>query len=144
MFFLFSKLRFFLKKILLLFSICGVAYLGNNSHTYKVLGDFISKSVLMDDSQKSSIFWYELAAQKGCMGSKVILADYYYNDKNDPANLNKAFTFYQEAAKQGNVRALNQISYMYFTGEGVNKNILKAKFWYQKLENSQRSWLLKD
>ena len=61
--------------------------------------------------------------------SYIALADKYYETEGDN---DKAFKFYQLAAKQGHVKAFNRLGVMYRNGEGVSENLHLAKGWFQK------------
>lgn len=58
----------------------------------------------------------------------------YYSIEKD---YSKAFKFFEKAAEYGNAYAQRMLAWMYYYGEGVNQNLVKAKEWYDKfpLEN---------
>ena len=53
---------------------------------------------------------------------------YYYNRNNDK----QAFYWFQNAAKQGEVKAQSFLGLMYERGQGVPKNYKQAIYWFQK------------
>jgi len=59
------------------------------------------------------------------------LAACYKNGKGTERNLEKAFYWYQKAAKNGNNDAMNSLAICYTYGVGTEKNSEKAFYWYQ-------------
>ncbi|RGB28198.1 kinase-like domain-containing protein [Rhizophagus diaphanus] len=67
------------------------------------------------------------------------LAICYYNGEGTEKNLEKAFNWYQKAAKNDNNDAMKSLVTCYENGEGTEKNLEKAFYWYQKVvENEVR------
>ncbi|GBC07421.1 hypothetical protein RclHR1_07450009 [Rhizophagus clarus] len=60
------------------------------------------------------------------------LTIYYEKGKGIEKNLEKAFYWYQKAAENGNVVAMDNLVICYYNGEGVEKNLEKAFYWCQK------------
>ena len=68
-----------------------------------------------------------------------MLAILYYNGEGTEKNLEKSFYWYQKAAENGHIHALNNLAVCYDYGEGTEKNLKKAFYWYQKAaENKKR------
>lgn len=49
-----------------------------------------------------------------------------------PQNNQKAFTYFEKAANEGDVFAQNEVAYMYAAGKGTHKDSAKALMWYKK------------
>ncbi|RIA83385.1 hypothetical protein C1645_833896 [Glomus cerebriforme] len=93
------------------------------------------------------------AAENGDKSAMNNLATCYYNGKGTEKNLEKAFYWYQKAAEDGNEAAMinlaalaesgnkvamNNLANCLFNGEGTEKNLEKAFYWYQKAaENNE-------
>lgn len=56
--------------------------------------------------------------------------------KNDYHDTKKAFPWFLRAAEHGDVRAQTVVGSMYWQGEGVNGNPMKAMFWLEKAANA--------
>ncbi|PKC01413.1 HCP-like protein [Rhizophagus irregularis] len=61
---------------------------------------------------------------------------YYHYGEGTEKNLEKAFYWYQEAAKNGDKKAMNNLGRCYYDGEGTEKNLEKAFYWYQEVAES--------
>ena len=57
----------------------------------------------------------------------------YYLGKGVPQNHYEAATWFQKAAKQGDLTAQMQLGFMYFDGEGVPQNYTEAADWFRKV-----------
>lgn len=55
----------------------------------------------------------------------------YYDGSLLKKDLNKAFIFFERAALRNDPLAQNNVGWMYEHGEGTQKDIDKAKYWYQ-------------
>ena len=53
------------------------------------------------------------------------VANYYFEGKNTPKDLDKAVYYYSIAANQGHIEAIYSLGYCYAVGDGVEKNISK-------------------
>ena len=56
----------------------------------------------------------------------------YYNGRGVKKNYNKAFMWYEKAAKQGVAMAQFNLGDVYYKGRGVKQNYKKAFEWYEK------------
>ncbi|GBC14530.2 kinase-like domain-containing protein [Rhizophagus irregularis DAOM 181602=DAOM 197198] len=76
---------------------------------------------------------YQKAADNGYKLAFYRLATYYYyNGKEMGKNLEKAFYWFQKAAENGDIAAMNNLAKCYENGEGTEKNLEKTFNWYQK------------
>jgi len=50
----------------------------------------------------------------------------------EDADFQGAFSCFQEAAKKGLIKAMYDLGYMYYSGEGVKKSHKDAKYWLEK------------
>ena len=92
--------------------------------------------------------WWRKLAEKGDKTALHVHGLIYYWGVLVPRDLNQAFDCLMKAALQHNPYVHFRIGHMYEFGEGVRKNSLKAKYWYDKvaegMENPIRSefWFL--
>lgn len=61
----------------------------------------------------------------------------YYSIEKD---YSKAFKFFEKAAEYCNEYAQRMLAWMYYYGEGVNQNLVKAKEWYDKFPLKDQSF----
>src|SRR5688572_30400430 len=72
--------------------------------------------------------WNQELVDNGHINAQYNLAQKYYEEKN----LEKAFYWYQKAAKNEDINAQNNLGWLYQNGFGTEKNLEKAFYWYQK------------
>lgn len=79
------------------------------------------------ETQEEYIARMEKQAQEGDLKTQKALAYVYLYGKNGfPSDKQKAFTYYEMAAEQGDSTALNNLGSLYFNGIGVPVNYKKA------------------
>ena len=79
------------------------------------------------ETQEQYIARMEKLAEEGDLKTQKALAYVYLYGKNGfPLNKQKAFTYYEMAAEQGDSTALNNLGSLYFNGIGVQVNYQKA------------------
>src|SRR4051794_12837487 len=81
---------------------------------------------------KECINSLEKSAENGNKVAMFNLANKYYNSEGIEKNLEKAFHWYQEAAKREHVEAMFNLAKRYYNGEGTEENLEKAFHWCQK------------
>ena len=74
----------------------------------------------------------------GCGGTDVgLLGGFdFLGKKYDANNMEKAVEWYQKAAEQGNINAMNELANMYENGLGVDQDEEKAAEWHAKAEEA--------
>jgi len=73
--------------------------------------------------------------KNGSIEAAYYLGLIYQNGDGEPKDENKAFEWYQKAAKSGHAKSQHKLSAMYITGRAVNKNITSAIYWLNKAAN---------
>lgn len=56
----------------------------------------------------------------------------YLFGRGVPQSDSTAFSYFQQAAQQGDKYAQNEVAFLYAAGKGTTKNYQQAYFWYQK------------
>lgn len=86
-------------------------------------------------SEDESYKWYRKAADQGLAeGQCAVALHFRFSNKNET----EATKWFLLAAEQGHEFSMNEIAYCYRNGIGVEKNELKAKEWYQRLEDFKK------
>lgn len=112
----------------------------SSNHLYE-LAEWEREGARNEEKAKS---FYEAAASKGHAGAcyKLGLACQSKNKEEYVHWLTgtliakdekKAFILYEVAAKNNVVRAQQTLSTMYATGQGVNKDMIKSKYWLDRV-----------
>ncbi|SEM35259.1 hypothetical protein SAMN05216500_1301 [Acinetobacter sp. DSM 11652] len=73
----------------------------------------------------------EFSVENDFLPSITELGVQYYDGKIIRKDNNKAFHYFQLAANMNDSLAQNNLAWMYEHGEGVEKNMVKAKYWYK-------------
>lgn len=60
----------------------------------------------------------------------------YLFGRGVPQSDSKAFSYFQQAAQQGDKYAQNEVAYLYAAGKGTPKNYQQAYHWYRKASNA--------
>ena len=115
-------------------------------------------SEIIDQDYKEAIKWLSMAAKQGHDDAQYFLGDMYLKGNGVKQNKYTAFEWFKKAADSGEMLAildlksefgitenseeaeieavrgnlLLELGNMYYNGEGVKKNYLKAAEWYQK------------
>lgn len=81
------------------------------------------------------------SAKKGDAVNQANLGFFYISGGNGlKRDVEKALYWYKKSAKQGNLKALTDLGWIYKTGFGVEKNLTQSYIWYSKaLANGERS-----
>ena len=88
------------------------------------------------DFQKASL-WLRQAAGQGYILAQYYLGDIYFTGgEGIKKDFQKALSLWTEAAEQGLSIAQFRLIGMYSKGEGVEKNLGKARFWYEKFRET--------
>lgn len=76
---------------------------------------------IYEAGSEESLYWLNKAAENNNLQAIMYLASYYHNQ-----DINKAIYYYQKAAKLNDSQAMLELSYLYESGEGVEKDDKKA------------------
>src|SRR5580704_10295129 len=68
--------------------------------------------------------------------STTDMGERYLLGRGVPQNNAKAFSYFTQAANEGNPFAQNELAYMYAAGKGTKRDDAKALFWYRKAANN--------
>jgi len=109
------------------------------------LGVFYLKgNKLFERDEYKAVLWFTLAAQQGYAPAQYNLAECYYNGKGvnkeidkqhqyfrraTPDELGQAYIWYSKAAEQGHIVAQYNLARLYYSGEGVERDISEAIEW---------------
>lgn len=110
-----------------------------NTELYKevlyIIGDLYNYSGYKNYNKALEYF------EKACKNNKKEGCTSYQRLKKE----NIKFEEYQKLANQGNAKAQEEIGFMYQQGEGVQKDLKKANYWYEKAANQglelAQNWL---
>lgn len=75
---------------------------------------------------------YENLAKEGNSDAQLILADIYFKALSGTYDTKKSFEWTKKSADNGNVSAMYNTGFKYYTGTGVQKSIENAKKYYLK------------
>ncbi|EPH31209.1 hypothetical protein GCM10025882_22250 [Acinetobacter gyllenbergii] len=75
---------------------------------------------------------YENLAKEGNSDAQLILADIYFKAMSGTYDAEKSFEWTKKSADNGNISAMYNTGFKYYTGVGVQKNIENAKKYYLK------------
>lgn len=78
----------------------------------------------VEENADQALYWAKLAAEQG---DKYLAEVYYYCFED----FNQAFNGFNQSAQQGDAKAQAWLGYLYLNGEGVDKNIQQANYWYK-------------
>ncbi|MBL4803096.1 MAG: sel1 repeat family protein [Emcibacter sp.] len=78
-------------------------------------------------AQKPIVDQAKTWAEGGNVALMVWLGDNYYTGNQLPKRFENAITWYSKAAKKGDVSAQFNLGYMYFDGQGVKRNLIRAR-----------------
>lgn len=81
------------------------------------------KGVKLDEKQR--IKWFLVAAQSGNEKAQRAIASHYYSEKQ----YDKSLTWYRKLASNGDLFAMRQISFFYYCGEGVERDVKQTIAW---------------
>lgn len=76
-------------------------------------------------NEEKAIYWFTKAAEQGHAESARWLGDFYSEKKNHE----KASYWYTKGAEQGDTKAKYHLGINYYFGNGVPKDVAKAKHW---------------
>lgn len=107
------------------------AELGNIEAAELVTQAYMSGDGVEPD-YKEAITHLVTRAQNGDNRAQVIVGNYYYNGIGFRKNLYRAFYWFQEASKQGNLEGLKRCADLLLEGEGCRRDPLKAVDYYHK------------
>ena len=98
-----------------------------------IIGQFYMRgvndgSLKLEKNEEEGLKWMEASAQGGLLKAQKDLG-YYWRDKEE---YQKAFTYFQSAAENGDAEAQNELGVMYSRGQGTEKDDAKAIELYQK------------
>jgi TPR repeat protein len=106
------------------------ANLGNNRAQCNLALMYKNEHFMKDDGK---VFELSKKCSEGKHSGGINLLGYCYNNGiGTDVDTQKAFELYQEAANLGNKVAQYNLANMYQNGEGVEKNMSKAIYWYKK------------
>lgn len=63
------------------------------------------------------------------------MGERYLLGRGVPQDNKKAFTYFEQAAAEGDVFAQNELAYMYAAGKGTPRDNVKAFHWYKEAAN---------
>ncbi|MGX2956289.1 tetratricopeptide repeat protein [Ursidibacter arcticus] len=90
---------------------------------------------LRQNDKQQAVYWYQKAAQQGDVESQFNLGFMYKMGLDDQ----QALYWWQKAAQQGNAKAQHYLGDMYYGGNGVKKDIKKARsLWQQACKQGYR------
>lgn len=77
--------------------------------------------------------YFLIASELGNSDSMLMLANFYIKGEGIEKNTDEAIKWYLKSADKRNVRAMEQLGYIYSNGlYGFNRDFKKAFFWYEK------------
>jgi len=85
----------------------------------------VACSVSKKEAGQTAVHRYALDEVNTHKGQRYLLG------RGVPKNSEKAFQYFQQAAKHGDPFAANQIAYLFAAGKGTTKNYLEAMKYYQ-------------
>ncbi len=91
-------------------------------------------AILYDNEKRyaeGNALFLELA-EKGHVGSQVILGDSYFTGDGIDLNYEQAFVWYKKAAETGDDSAQFSLAEAYHTAEGEWQDLKSAIYWYEK------------
>lgn len=94
-----------------------------------ILGVFYVYKTPYQDFRKAKMY-LEKAASHGMWCSEYILGAGYENGAFGGVDYNKAYYYYERAAKKGSALAARDLATMLYWGNGCNENHREAKKWY--------------
>lgn len=80
----------------------------------------------VDKAPQEAVVWFERAAQQGDKDAIINLAEMYYTGQEINVDYDKALKLFTEADEKGASRAARYLSWIYYNGQGVATNCLKA------------------
>jgi TPR repeat protein len=84
-------------------------------------------------SDKNAALYYEAAVEAGDVFAKYTLATWIYKGRGGlTVDKERAFRLQQEAASAGHPAAMFNVGAHYMSGEGVDRDIIKAMEWFDK------------
>ena len=117
--------------------IYGEGYIYNNLYDNNVN---INKYVTKNYTQ--SLYWYKKAAENGNAEAQLHMGlSEFYTDKKENK---KAFEWFLKSAKQENAFAQKWLGMMYEDGNGCQRDLNKALYWYKKAYENGHPEVKKD
>ena len=103
---------------------------GHIEAMYTVGMMYLEGEIVQQDSNKA-LKWLKKAAEAGYLDAQYNLGVIYNKDKYDvPADSDKAIKWYIICGEQGHLEALLNLGRIYATGQGVEKDYIKAYVWW--------------
>ncbi|AEF84057.1 Sel1 domain protein [Treponema primitia ZAS-2] len=78
--------------------------------------------------------WYKKSAEQNYSKAQYKLGLYY----EDQDEMDEAFKWYLKAAENGHIESMESLAFCYEKGEGIDKDLEKAKEWYSKAKNMKK------
>jgi TPR repeat protein len=102
---------------------------GNPGAQY-FLGEIYDKGQGVEVDKRAAFYWYSQAAEMGNENAQQSLAIFYLDGTGGASkSLSEAFRWFDKAAHQGLGYSQFMLCWMYFYGQGVEKNNEKAYCW---------------
>lgn len=99
-------------------------------------GDAESQHILgfiyrITGKKTEAVRWYNAAAEQKYAGAQFAMGNIYSKGMAGiKPDMRKAIDYYKKAAKQGHVKAQNNLASLYYYGNGVRQDFEKAISWY--------------
>ena len=100
----------------------------NHADSINMLGIYYLEGVLFEKDYKKALEYFDKALDidENNASAQFNVGQAYYYGHGVQQNYQKAFAWYTKAAKQDYSLAQIQLAEMYFSGKGVNKDVIKA------------------
>lgn len=101
---------------------------GNVAAMESLGGIYRSGDYNIPKNPTQALYWYKKAADQGDTDILLSIGTIYLEQKN----YEESTKYFEKAARQGNELAINNLGHAYEEGKGVQKDLAKAKLYYQR------------
>lgn len=100
-----------------------------NIRAMALMGDILSKGIIVQQDRKTALEWQEMAAMQGDVPSMLAVGLAFRDGNGTERDPEKAEMWLSKAALAGNARARQEISNMFRKGMGVERDMTKVIRW---------------
>lgn len=98
----------------------------------KILKEFADSYWYGMNRIDEAVDWLKKAADKGCGAAYTKLGMYYYSERYESLDYEKAILLFHKAAELGDAEGVYQLGYSYKNGYGVDKDVYEALSYFLK------------